>query len=103
MRKAAPPKPPAPDRRPLAGVRVLDLTFAGDSVYYLSINRNKLSLVLNLRTRDGLNVLYNLVKKSDVQLGQDTAKILGGLLGYSRRRIQELWDAGVTRPASPRS
>ncbi len=103
MRKAAPPKPPASDRRPLAGVRVLDLTwvlggpfaamqlgdlgaevikieppegdysrtvpphfFAGDSVYYLSINRNKLSLVLNLRTRDGLNVLYDLVRKSDV-------------------------------------
>jgi crotonobetainyl-CoA:carnitine CoA-transferase CaiB-like acyl-CoA transferase len=37
------------------------------------------------------------------QLGQDTAKILGGLLGYSRRRIQKLWEAGVTRPASPRS
>ncbi len=31
-------------------------------------------------------------------LGQDTAKILGGLLGYSARRIQELWDSGVTRP-----
>jgi crotonobetainyl-CoA:carnitine CoA-transferase CaiB-like acyl-CoA transferase len=91
------------EARPLAGVRVLDLTwvlggpfaamqlgdlgahvikveppegdyartvpphfFAGDSLFYVSINRNKLSLVLDLKTRDGLRVLYDLVKKSDV-------------------------------------
>jgi len=38
----------------------------GDSAYYLSINRNKLSLVLDLKTRAGLAVLHDLVKKSDV-------------------------------------
>jgi crotonobetainyl-CoA:carnitine CoA-transferase CaiB-like acyl-CoA transferase len=36
------------------------------------------------------------------RLGQDTARILGGLLGYSARRIRELSDAGVTRPAPTR-
>lgn len=40
--------------------------FHGDSAYYLSINRNKLSLVLDLKTRAGLRVLYDLAKKSDV-------------------------------------
>ena len=40
--------------------------FQGDSAYYLSINRNKVSLVLDLKTRDGLRVLYDLAKKSDV-------------------------------------
>ncbi|KRT66666.1 MAG: L-carnitine dehydratase/bile acid-inducible protein F [Candidatus Rokubacteria bacterium CSP1-6] len=91
------------DPRPLAGVRVLDLTwvlggpfaamqlgdlgaevikieppegdysrtvpphfFAGDSLFYVSINRNKLSLVLDLKTPDGLRVLHDLVKKSDI-------------------------------------
>ncbi len=91
------------DPRPLAGVRVLDLTWVlggpfaamqlgdlgaevikieppegdysrtvplhflhGDSLFYVSINRNKLSLVLDLKQRDGLRVLDDLVKKSDV-------------------------------------
>lgn len=91
------------DPRPLAGGRVLDLTWVlggpfaamqlgdlgaevikieppegdyartvpphflhGDSLFYVSINRNKLSLVLDLKRRDGLRVLYDLVKKSDV-------------------------------------
>ena len=35
-------------------------------------------------------------------LGQDTEKILSGLLGYSPRRIKALWDAGVTCPAPTR-
>ena len=91
------------DPRPLAGVRVLDLTwvlggpfaamqlgdlgaevikieppegdwsrsvpphfFAGDSLFYVSINRNKNSLVLDLKRPEGQRVLYDLVKKSDV-------------------------------------
>lgn len=35
-------------------------------------------------------------------LGQDTEKILSGLLGYSPRRIKALWETGVTRPAPTR-
>ncbi len=60
---------------------------------------------------DQLTLLGNPVKFSGAprlrytappQLGQDTATILGGLLGYSARRIRELWDSGVTRPAATR-
>ena len=38
----------------------------GDSLYYLSINRNKRSVVLDLKQPEGLAVFYELVKKSDV-------------------------------------
>lgn len=40
----------------------------GSSTYYLSINRNKKSLCLNLKNPSGLSVLYDLVKKSDIFL-----------------------------------
>lgn len=38
----------------------------GESGYFLSINRNKRSVALDLRTFDGRQVLYDLVKVSDV-------------------------------------
>lgn len=37
-----------------------------DSAYYLSLNKNKKSIVINLKQPEGLNILYDLVKKSDV-------------------------------------
>jgi crotonobetainyl-CoA:carnitine CoA-transferase CaiB-like acyl-CoA transferase len=90
-------------RKPLDGVRVVDLTrvlagpFAtllladmgadvikieepgkgddtrhwppfvgGEATYFMSVNRGKRSVTLNLKTREGLEILRALVKKSDV-------------------------------------
>jgi CoA:oxalate CoA-transferase len=95
----------AMQNRPLAGVRVLDLTqflsgpycsqifgdlgaevikvespegdlarsipphFVGDdSVYYLSINRNKRSVVANLKSKEGLEIVRKLALASDIVL-----------------------------------
>jgi crotonobetainyl-CoA:carnitine CoA-transferase CaiB-like acyl-CoA transferase len=38
----------------------------GESAYFLSINRNKKSVTLDLRTGDGQQIFHTLVKKSDV-------------------------------------
>ncbi len=40
--------------------------FHGESVYFISINRNKKSLTLNLKAREGLDIFYRLVGASDV-------------------------------------
>jgi crotonobetainyl-CoA:carnitine CoA-transferase CaiB-like acyl-CoA transferase len=39
---------------------------AGESAYFLSINRNKKSLTLNLKTEQGKSIFYELVAKCDV-------------------------------------
>jgi crotonobetainyl-CoA:carnitine CoA-transferase CaiB-like acyl-CoA transferase len=39
-----------------------------ESSYFLSVNRNKKSITLNLKTVEGKEVIYELVKKSDVIL-----------------------------------
>jgi crotonobetainyl-CoA:carnitine CoA-transferase CaiB-like acyl-CoA transferase len=91
--------------RPLAGIRVLDLTrvlagpfcsmilgdmgaevikieepgkgddtrswppfLGGEATYFLSVNRNKQSLTLNLKAKEGRDLLTRLVRKSDVVL-----------------------------------
>ncbi len=47
--------------------RVIPPYFYGkDSAYFWSINRNKRSLAIDLKSREGLEVFYDLVKKSDV-------------------------------------
>ena len=38
----------------------------GESTYYLSVNRNKKSLVLNLKTEEGKRIFLDLVKTADV-------------------------------------
>eukprot|EP00111_Clytia_hemisphaerica_P016060 TCONS_00047526-protein len=93
-----------PDRGPLDGVRVLDMSrvlagpyctqllgdmgaevikierpgsgddtrawgppfVGGESCYYLSINRNKRSIVVDVKTEDGKQIIYDLAKRSDV-------------------------------------
>lgn len=37
-----------------------------ESAYFLSVNRNKKSIVLNLKTEEGREILLNLVKEADV-------------------------------------
>jgi len=41
-------------------------TIEGESAYYLSANRNKRDIALNLKTKEGLEIFYKLVKNSDV-------------------------------------
>lgn len=40
--------------------------FHGESVYFISINRNKKSMVLDLKEKEGLDIFYRLVKISDL-------------------------------------
>lgn len=39
---------------------------AGESAYYLCVNRNKRSIVVDFKTEEGLAILYKLIKQSDV-------------------------------------
>jgi CoA:oxalate CoA-transferase len=38
----------------------------GESLYYISLNRNKKSVTINMKTEKGKNIFYELVKKTDV-------------------------------------
>jgi formyl-CoA transferase len=38
----------------------------GESAYYLCVNRNKRSLTLNLKSEQGLSILKNLIRQSDI-------------------------------------
>jgi len=40
--------------------------FHGESVYFISVNRNKKSLSLDLKAKEGLDIFYRLVNLSDV-------------------------------------
>ena len=40
--------------------------FEGDSSFFLSINRGKKSVVINLKSTEGRGVFYDLVRKCDV-------------------------------------
>ena len=56
----------------------------GEATYFLSVNRNKQSLTLNLKAPEGRELLKRLVKKSDVVLENfrtGTMERLG--LGYA--------------------
>lgn len=43
-----------------------DITAAGEMTTFLALNRNKRSVVLNLKTPDGLAVMHDLVRQADV-------------------------------------
>jgi crotonobetainyl-CoA:carnitine CoA-transferase CaiB-like acyl-CoA transferase len=54
---------------PMVGDRTRTMAphfFEGESAYFISINRNKKSLTLNLKSEKGREILYELVKQSDV-------------------------------------
>ncbi|KAF9114758.1 hypothetical protein BGW39_003261, partial [Mortierella sp. 14UC] len=38
----------------------------GESAYFLSVNRNKKSITVNFRTKEGQEIIHDLVKKSDI-------------------------------------
>ena len=51
-------------------------TFKGESGYFLAFNRNKKSIVLDLRTETGLQAFYDLVKVSDVVWDNNRAGVM---------------------------
>jgi crotonobetainyl-CoA:carnitine CoA-transferase CaiB-like acyl-CoA transferase len=55
----------------------------GESVYFLSINRGKKSLTLNLKTPEGREILTKLIRQSDVLLENFRREFLSSIgLGY---------------------
>lgn len=61
----------------------------GESLYYLSLNRNKRSLTLNLATDEGREVFYNLVKKADIVIDNFRPRVLTNL-GADYNRLREI-------------
>jgi len=61
----------------------------GEGVYHLQINRNKRSIVINLKKEEGKELLYELVKEGDIfvenfRLGKAEA------LGFSYEKLKEI-------------
>jgi len=61
----------------------------GESLYYLSLNRNKRSLTLNLATNEGREILYELVKKADIVIDNFRPGVLTKL-GADYGRLREI-------------
>lgn len=61
----------------------------GESTYFLSVNRNKESVVLDLKTSDGTDVLTELVRRADVLIENFKVGTLARL-GFSEERLREL-------------
>ena len=60
----------------------------GISTYFLSINRNKKSLGLNLKTADGRRILWKLIERADVLIENFRPGVLGKLgFGYEAVHI----------------
>ena len=51
-------------------------SFKGFGAYFLTLNRNKKSVSLDLKNQDGLNVFYDLVKTADVVLNNFSAGVV---------------------------
>ena len=120
------PEVPAPDNRPLSGIRVVDLTrvmtgpyctmmlgdlgadvvkieqpgkgddtrawgppFVGsESAYFLSVNRNKRSVALDLKSERGQAVLWRLIERADV-LVENFSPGTVGRLGFGWEAVHE--------------
>jgi crotonobetainyl-CoA:carnitine CoA-transferase CaiB-like acyl-CoA transferase len=62
-----------------------DITAAGEMTTFLALNRNKRSVVINLKKPAGLAVMYDLVRRADVIIQNfrvDTAERIG--IGYEQ-------------------
>jgi CoA:oxalate CoA-transferase len=61
----------------------------GESLYYISLNRNKKSVTLDLNTDKGKKILYGLVKKTDIFFDNFRPGVLTKL-GLNYERLQEI-------------
>jgi formyl-CoA transferase len=64
-------------------------TASGQSAYFLSTNRNKRSLTLNLKTEAGLDILKGLIRQGDVLVENFRAGTLAGW-GLDEAALQQL-------------
>jgi formyl-CoA transferase len=64
-------------------------TESGQSAYFLSTNRNKRSLTLNLKTEAGLDILKSLIRQGDVLVENFRAGTLAGW-GLDEAALQQL-------------
>lgn len=77
----------APDKGDLA--REIRPFINGTSSYFLSINRGKKSLTLNLKSEKGKNIVYELVKKVDILIENFRPGVMERL-GFSYAFISQL-------------
>ena len=61
----------------------------GESAYFLSVNRNKRSLTLNLKSENGLKILENLIKDADILIDNFKANTLNKW-GLSQSKLTTL-------------
>ena len=61
----------------------------GESTYFLSVNRNKESVVLDLKDDDGRRALGELIRRADVLIENFKVGTLARL-GFSEQRVREL-------------
>lgn len=61
----------------------------GESHYFLSVNRNKKSIEIDLKSKKGKEVFWDLVKKCDVIIENFRPGVMNKL-GFDKERIQEL-------------
>jgi crotonobetainyl-CoA:carnitine CoA-transferase CaiB-like acyl-CoA transferase len=61
----------------------------GESAYFLSVNRNKKSLTLDLKSREGKLILTRLIKRSDVLVENFRAGVMHKL-GFGYRAVRKI-------------
>ena len=60
---------------------------ADESLYFMSVNRNKRSITLNLKTEEGKKILCDLIAQSDILVENNRAGVMDRLsLGYKDAR-----------------
>jgi formyl-CoA transferase len=59
--------------------------YPGESAYYLSANRNKRSITVNMKSREGVEIIHQLAARSDALVENFRTGVLDGMgLGYER-------------------
>lgn len=69
--------------------RLAEHSYKGESAYYLSINRNKYGIGLNVKSERGYKILLELVKKVDVVIDNFRPGVMERL-GLSYERLKEV-------------
>ena len=59
----------------------------GESLYFMSVNRNKRSIAVNLKTEEGKQILRDLIARNDILVENNRAGVMDRLgLGYDDAR-----------------
>lgn len=61
----------------------------GESAYFLSVNRNKKSVTLDLKSKEGKGILRKLIKRSDVLVENFRAGVMDNL-GFGYKAVQRM-------------